>query len=110
MLEKKQHKMDVCACQALKIVHRRVLDTAMLFPHKHGGPGSRYKNKLKYLAQKYLDWDIQSSVRKGILFHKPRCQGRHDDDDGDSDSDSDSDKLQRHLLQHFCTVADRVSP
>ncbi len=44
----------------LQMVHTRVIDTVIAFPHMSGPP---YKNKLKYLAKKYLNLDIQQSSK-----------------------------------------------
>jgi DNA polymerase III epsilon subunit-like protein len=48
--------------QALKIVHKRVLDTALLYPHPRGHP---YKQSLKFLARRFLERDIQTSGAQG---------------------------------------------
>ena len=42
--------------KALKVVHSRVLDTVLLFPHPKGLP---YRSALKVLAQKFLKRRIQ---------------------------------------------------
>ena len=41
---------------ALKITHPFIIDTALIFPHPRGPP---LKSALKYLAQKYLNREIQ---------------------------------------------------
>lgn len=41
---------------ALRIIHRTCVDTAHLYPHARGFP---YRNKLRYLAREYLQWNIQ---------------------------------------------------
>lgn len=41
---------------ALKITHPFIIDTALIFPHPRGPP---LKSSLKYLAQKYLNREIQ---------------------------------------------------
>lgn len=43
---------------ALKISHRLVIDTAVLYRHSRGGT---YKLSLRVLTQKYLDREIQQS-------------------------------------------------
>jgi RNA exonuclease 1 len=45
--------------RALRLVHARVIDTALLFPHVRGPP---YKSALRYLAQKHLNATIQVSL------------------------------------------------
>ena len=45
--------------RALKIVHRRVLDTALLFSDSRGHP---YKPALRHLAKKYLSATIQTDA------------------------------------------------
>lgn len=47
--------------QALKIYHRRVIDTALLYPHFRG---PMLKSSLRYLTKKYLRRDIQVSDRE----------------------------------------------
>lgn len=47
----------------LKIVHERVVDTLVIFEHVRGPPA---KPSLKYLAQKYLNREIQSGERDGL--------------------------------------------
>jgi len=42
--------------QALRLVHERVLDTALLFPHQKGPP---FKPSLRFLAERFLGRDIQ---------------------------------------------------
>lgn len=42
--------------QALKLMHTRVIDTCVLFPHPRGPP---YRSSLRHLAQKYLKAKIQ---------------------------------------------------
>ena len=42
--------------KALRVIHNRILDTAVLYPHKAGPP---FKNSLKYLTTKFLKRDIQ---------------------------------------------------
>jgi RNA exonuclease 1 len=44
--------------RALKLVHERCVDTALLFPHPRGLP---YKNSLKHLAKRFLKLDIQKN-------------------------------------------------
>ena len=41
---------------ALKITHPYIVDTAIIFPHPRGPP---LKSSLKWLAQKYLNREIQ---------------------------------------------------
>ncbi|KAF2682411.1 hypothetical protein K458DRAFT_390904 [Lentithecium fluviatile CBS 122367] len=47
---------------ALKLTHPFLIDTGILFPHQRGPP---YKQSLKWLAQKYL----QKEIQKGINGH-----------------------------------------
>jgi RNA exonuclease 1 len=44
--------------QAMRLVHSRVLDTSIMYPHPRGPP---YRSSLKYLAKKYLKIDIQAA-------------------------------------------------
>ena len=37
--------------KACRFVHKRVIDTSVLYPHQKGGP---YKNALRYLVSKFL--------------------------------------------------------
>jgi DNA polymerase III epsilon subunit-like protein len=37
--------------KACKFIHKRVIDTSVLYPHQKGGP---YKNALRYLVSKFL--------------------------------------------------------
>lgn len=48
--------------RALKLAYPFVVDTTLLYPHPKGPP---QKSSLKWLAQKYLDRDIQQSSAKG---------------------------------------------
>lgn len=41
--------------KACRFVHRRVIDTSVLYPHQKGGP---YKNALRYLVSKYLNREM----------------------------------------------------
>nr|XP_045011467.1 RNA exonuclease 1 homolog [Jaculus jaculus] len=43
---------------ALKLIHRRVVDTAVLFPHRRGLP---YKRSLRSLISQFLGQEIQAS-------------------------------------------------
>ena len=43
--------------RALKIIHRRCVDTCVMYPHPRGFP---FRQSLKYITKKYLDKDIQS--------------------------------------------------
>lgn len=43
----------------VQMVHDRVIDTALLFPH---AAGDGYKYGLKALAERYLDYHIQANV------------------------------------------------
>ena len=45
--------------KALRIIHCRVIDTIIVFPHHRGLP---YRNSLKRLAKEILGKDIQTSV------------------------------------------------
>jgi len=51
--------------KALQIIHHRVIDTAILFPHQIG----RRKYSLKYLAKRYLKRNIQKG--DGTSGHNP---------------------------------------
>lgn len=44
---------------ALKISHKQVIDTAVLYQHHRGGS---YKTALRVLAKRFLSKDIQQSV------------------------------------------------
>ena len=48
--------------KALKIIHKKVIDTTALFPHPRGLP---YKHSLKKLASMYLNKDIQTGSKEG---------------------------------------------
>lgn len=45
--------------KALKLTHRNVVDTCVVYPHKLGPP---YKRALRHLAAEYLKRIIQDSV------------------------------------------------
>lgn len=45
---------------ALRLLHARVVDTAVVFPHKFGG---RRKSSLKFLAKEHLDRVVQDGSR-----------------------------------------------
>jgi len=47
--------------RALRVVHRHVIDTSVLYPHPRGPP---LKSSLKFLANKYLKRHIQSGGGK----------------------------------------------
>ena len=49
--------------KALRMVHRNVLDTAVLFPHPQGPP---WKSALKILAQRYLRKHIQDGSHDSV--------------------------------------------
>ena len=49
------HSLE-CDLNALRLCHLKVVDSAVLYPHRQGRP---YKNKLRYLTKMYLDRDIQ---------------------------------------------------
>jgi len=51
--------------KALQLIHNRILDTAVLYPHRKG---SR-KNSLKYLSKRYLERKIQKG--DGFSGHNP---------------------------------------
>eukprot|EP01035_Chromulina_nebulosa_P018126 gene18126-23780_t len=53
------HSLD-SDLKALKISHNKCIDTSIIYPHVRGHP---YKYKLKYLANHYLQLDIQRSGR-----------------------------------------------
>lgn len=48
---------------ALKLYHERVVDTAVLYPHRQGLP---YKNSLRFLTQKYLRREIQQDSHNSV--------------------------------------------
>lgn len=52
---------------ALKLVHHRVIDTAVLFPHPQGPP---YKSALRWLVNHYLRKQIQGFVSHSTA-HNP---------------------------------------
>lgn len=60
---------------ALRLVHERVIDSAILFPHPRGRP---YRNALKYLAKRFLNKDIQMNPVSGdgSLGHDPAEDAR----------------------------------
>ncbi|EMR08183.1 hypothetical protein PNEG_03355 [Pneumocystis murina B123] len=47
---------------AIRLIHKRIIDTALLFQHKKG---LQHKCSLKYLAKKYLKREIQTNVIDG---------------------------------------------
>ncbi|KTW25714.1 hypothetical protein T552_03326 [Pneumocystis carinii B80] len=47
---------------AIRLIHKRIIDTALLFQHKKG---LQHKYSLKYLAKKYLKREIQTNVVDG---------------------------------------------
>ena len=51
------HSLD-SDLKALRLCHRRCIDTSLLYPHPKSFP---FRNKLKFLAQKYLNLNIQSN-------------------------------------------------
>lgn len=61
--------------KALKIIHRRVIDTAALFPHPRGLP---FKYALKKLASIYLKKDIQNGNTKSSKEGQDQELGGHD--------------------------------
>lgn len=46
-----------CDLKALRLIHKNIVDTSVIFPHKN----PQYKNSLKRLAKHYLKMDIQES-------------------------------------------------
>jgi RNA exonuclease 1 len=52
------HSLDT-DLKALRIIHRRIIDTSAIFPHYVGLP---HKISLKKLAKDYLNQEIQDSV------------------------------------------------
>lgn len=48
--------------RSLRLVHHRIADTAMLYPHQRGFP---FRTSLKYLTKTYLDQDIQTLEQAG---------------------------------------------
>eukprot|EP00808_Paulinella_micropora_P004262 g21530.t1 len=52
--------------KALKLIHGRVIDTALLYPHPRGPPN---KSSLKYLARKYLNMQIQQNTEDESKGH-----------------------------------------
>jgi RNA exonuclease 1 len=49
--------------RALRLDHRRVIDTVQLYPHQRGHP---FKNSLRYLTEKYLGRFIQTGEHNSI--------------------------------------------
>ncbi|KAG4303941.1 hypothetical protein PORY_002685 [Pneumocystis oryctolagi] len=47
---------------AMRLIHKRIIDTAILFQHEKG---LQYKHSLKYLAKKYLKREIQTNIIDG---------------------------------------------
>jgi RNA exonuclease 1 len=58
------HSLD-SDLKALQLVHERVIDTAMIYPHNSGLP---YKISLKQLAKVYLSQSIQDFEGLYIIF------------------------------------------
>ncbi|CCG83578.1 RNA exonuclease 3 [Taphrina deformans PYCC 5710] len=60
---------------AMRIVHDKVIDSAILFPHPRGRP---YRNALKYLVKRYLNKDIQMNPASGVgkVGHDPAEDAR----------------------------------
>jgi len=56
--------------KALKIVHTRVIDTSLLYPHPRGPP---YKSALRHLTKRWLGREIQTSkVHEKIKYSNAR--------------------------------------
>lgn len=53
------HSLE-CDLNAMKICHTKVVDSAVMYPHRQGRP---YKNKLRYLTKTYLKREIQQSEK-----------------------------------------------
>ena len=53
---------------ALRVVHAKCIDSAILFPHPRGAP---YRNALKFLVKRYLNKDIQMNSMHSGLGHDP---------------------------------------
>jgi len=51
------HSLE-CDLNALRMSHLKIVDSAIMYPHRQGRP---YKNKLRYLTSTYLNREIQSS-------------------------------------------------
>ncbi len=51
---------------ALRLIHSTLVDTALLFPHRAGLP---WRNSLKMLARRHLDWDIQVTGKTATGNH-----------------------------------------
>ncbi|KAF5839366.1 ribonuclease H-like domain-containing protein [Dunaliella salina] len=60
--------------RALKVLHARVLDTALLFPHPRGPPA---KSALRVLCQKHLGRTIQVCPTFGLPDARPGQWGAH---------------------------------
>jgi hypothetical protein len=50
--------------QALRLLHAKVVDTALLFPHPRGSP---YKSALKVLAERFLRRSIQQGEHDSVV-------------------------------------------
>ncbi|TMW64657.1 hypothetical protein Poli38472_011537 [Pythium oligandrum] len=48
--------------RALRIVHLKIADTAILYPHQRGFP---FKTSLKFLTKTFLGKDIQTKIQEG---------------------------------------------
>ncbi|GLD96933.1 hypothetical protein PINS_up005616 [Pythium insidiosum] len=48
--------------RALRIVHRRIADTSVLYPHQRGFP---FKTSLKFLTKTFLGKSIQTKIQEG---------------------------------------------
>jgi len=89
---------------SLKIVHKRVIDTAVLYPHKNG---DNFKFSLRFLAQKFLSKSIQenleghdskedaSTALELVQFKLSAGEGFFH-----LDSDEDTESLFSRLRQH----------
>ncbi|KAI9884537.1 MAG: hypothetical protein M1823_003663 [Watsoniomyces obsoletus] len=51
---------------ALRLIHRTLVDTCLLFPHHKGLP---LRNSLKNLARRHLDWEIQMTGKTATGNH-----------------------------------------
>ena len=58
------HSLD-SDLRALRLVHSKCVDTALIYPHPRGFP---MRLKLKKLAEDYLQLRIQNNTAKGTLF------------------------------------------
>lgn len=96
--------------QALKILHTKVIDTSLLYPHPSG---NGYKQALKYLTSKYLHRTIQAdthdSVQDGIAaMDLLKLKLKHGPDFGTDDADTESLFVRLEESKRKCTMIDQA--